>query len=318
MHAHVLWSINRLFYFFSPRRQSLSAADQIAGRGAETALWKMDLGRSAQLFSIWGPPPHIHIRFKRRDVYCLWQRFTPLPEWADNDPSVWDKPSWVFSETPRFIARWRIQYLRLIQVWLPGGFCGSVSPSAANARCYFLSLSLSLPLMKIMVMNVFCAALWLSHQLFLLLSLRFNIALLILLIKKLIAFASLWSPFGASIWWRLLVVNFNEALSQRLICIIKPYKCFNCTGASLPPPLPPPHYPHHINTPFPPSSFHPHPLAALVSLWLRRTTGASFKWLQLNSSASVASANEAHLNSCGTRPDIWLSHLAWRTERFPN
>lgn len=165
---------------------------------------------------------------------------------------------------------------------------------------------------------MFFAALWLSHQLFLLLSLSFNIALLILLIKKLIAFASLWSPFGESIWWRLLVVNFNEALSQRLICIIKPYKCFNCTGALQPPPQP-----HPLTTPPQPHPRHrPHPLATLVSDWLHWTTAASFKWLQFNSlqaaSASVASANESHLNSCRTRPDIWLSHRARCTERFLN
>lgn len=50
VHAHVLWSINRLFF---PGTKSLSAADQIAGRSAETALWKMDLGISAN-FSQFG------------------------------------------------------------------------------------------------------------------------------------------------------------------------------------------------------------------------------------------------------------------------
>lgn len=51
----------------------------------------------------------------------------------------------------------------------------------------------------------------------------FNTALLILLIKKLIAFASLRAPFGESIWWRLLVVNFNDALSL----------CNRAAGASI-------------------------------------------------------------------------------------
>lgn len=65
VHAHVLWSINSLFFC-----QSLSAADQISGRNAETALWKMNLGRSAN-FSQFGPPSYIQIGFKMQDVYCL-------------------------------------------------------------------------------------------------------------------------------------------------------------------------------------------------------------------------------------------------------
>lgn len=92
-----------------------------------------------QLFSIWGPPTHIHIRFKTWDVYCPWQHFSPLWEWANNNPSVWDKPGWVFSETRRFIARWRIQYLQLIQVWLRGGFWRSLPSRTPLAALFFPS-----------------------------------------------------------------------------------------------------------------------------------------------------------------------------------
>lgn len=49
--ARTCFMVNKQAFF--PRHQSLSAADQIAGRSAETALWKMDLGISAN-FSQFG------------------------------------------------------------------------------------------------------------------------------------------------------------------------------------------------------------------------------------------------------------------------
>lgn len=155
------------------------------------AVWKMNLSRSANFVDL-GLVSHSEMS---RSAGCLlpMTTLTPSKNGPTSDEGVRDKPEWVLSATPCFIAYWRTWYLQLIQVWLQGGSEIPLQYNPTHCHC------LSLRLMKIMVMNVF-GALWLSHQLFLLLSLWFNIALLIPLIKKLIAFASLWSPFGESIW----------------------------------------------------------------------------------------------------------------------
>lgn len=171
------------------------------------AVWKTKLAPSANFCGIFFFGPPLHILMSQNAGCLLPLTFTP----SRSEPALSEaselKPKRVCPHDPVFHSRsQQFPYRQLIWVWLQR----SEIPSEYNPiRRHCLCLAL----MKIMVMNVF-GALWLSHQLFLLLSLWFNIALLILLIKKLIAFASLWSPFGESIWWRLLVVNFNEALSQ--------------------------------------------------------------------------------------------------------
>lgn len=181
-----LWSIN---CFFFPVR-----ASQLLIRSAVLML-RQQFGR----WILVGQPTFVDLdlTFRRVSKGC-WMFIASdnshsFREQANIKPSVWDKPVRVFSGTLCFIAYWSVWYLQLIQVWLQGGSEKPLWYKPSESNC------LSLWLMKIMVMNVF-GALWLSHQLFLWLSLWFNIALLILLIKKLIAFASLWSPFGETIW----------------------------------------------------------------------------------------------------------------------
>lgn len=108
-----VWERGRVFALFICTRtcfmvnkqpffcQSLSAADQISGRNAETALWKMNLGRSAN-FSQFGPPSYIQIRFKMQDVYCLWQHLLP-PENGPTTTQVFEINPTECSARPRVL-----------------------------------------------------------------------------------------------------------------------------------------------------------------------------------------------------------------------
>lgn len=63
--------------FFPRRHQSLSAADQIAGRSAETALWKMDLGRSANFSQFGASVSHSHTFQKAGCLLPLTTLYSP-------------------------------------------------------------------------------------------------------------------------------------------------------------------------------------------------------------------------------------------------